>query len=415
MRTVEATAEFREMARGRTDWVQPACILALAVAGVFFIHSAQCYSGSRLWVKQAVWLGLGAGVYTALSRLDYRIFMRCAHWIYWGSVALLAQLALSAPPFRLPLLGVERFHAWRWLDFKFFAFQPAETAKIGVLIMASSVLARSEVGSVGESLRVLVKLFFVILVPFLLIFSQPDLGSVLIFPPMVFSLLYVSKLSGRFFLVACGVFLLMAGVLWLDLGRYQEFLRENQIKAEECRGEYQKQSVIPLKDYQRNRILAFLAPEAVDPKGIGVSWNLRQSLHAVGSGGWTGQGWREGTQAKLGYLPRSVAHNDFIFSVLAEEKGFMGSLLVLGLYFLLVANGLRIAGEARDRFGRLLAAGVSAVFLVHVFINTGMTIGLTPITGLPLPFLSYGGSFVLSCCICQGLLQSVYRHRRDFT
>ena len=128
-----------------------------------------------------------------------------------------------------------------------------------------------------------------------------------------------------------------------------------------------------------------------------------------------GKGWKRGTQAKLGYLPQSVAHNDFIFSVLAEEKGFVGSTVVVGLYALLLANGIRIAGMARDRFGMLLAVGVSVIFAVHIFINIGMTIGLMPITGLPLPFLSYGGSFVLSCCFLQGLLQSVYRYRRDFS
>jgi rod shape determining protein RodA len=158
-----------------------------------------------------------------------------------------------------------------------------------------------------------------------------------------------------------------------------------------------------------------VAPEIVDPKGIGVSWNLRQSLISVGSGGLLGKGWGEGTQAKLGYLPQSVAHNDFIFSVLAEEKGFLGSMVVIGLYGVLLGNGIRIAGMARDRFGMLLAVGATAILVVHIFINVGMTINLMPITGLPLPFLSYGGSFILSCCILQGLVQSVFRYRRDFS
>ncbi len=170
-----------------------------------------------------------------------------------------------------------------------------------------------------------------------------------------------------------------------------------------------------MKDYQRNRLLSFVAPEVIDPQGIGVSWNYRQSLISVGSGGLAGKGWLEGTQAKLGYLPQTVAHNDFIFSVLAEEKGFLGSLLILSLFTVIVGNGIRIAGLARDRFGMLLATGVSVLFLVHIFVNIGMTIGLMPITGLPLPFLSYGGSFILSCCILQGFLQSIYRYRRKFS
>jgi rod shape determining protein RodA len=147
---------------------------------------------------------------------------------------------------------------------------------------------------------------------------------------------------------------------------------------------------------------------------VGIGWNLNQSLISVGSGGFSGKGWTQGTQAKLGYLPRAVAHNDFIFSVLAEEKGFLGSISVLGLFGMVLWNGIRIAGLARDRFGTLLALGVTVLFAVHVFVNIAMTIGLVPITGIPLPFISYGGSFALSCCVLQGLVQSVYRFRKEF-
>ena len=165
----------------------------------------------------------------------------------------------------------------------------------------------------------------------------------------------------------------------------------------------------------RNRILAFVAPDVADPQGIGVNWSREQSLIAVGSGGLAGKGLGQSTQAKLGYLPSSVAHNDFIYSVLAEEKGFLGGALVLCLLAAVVGNGFRIASQARDRFGMLLAAGVSVIFMTHIFINIGMTLGITPVTGLPLPMLSYGGSFVISCCVLQGLLQSIYRFRKDFS
>ena len=153
-------------------------------------------------------------------------------------------------------------------------------------------------------------------------------------------------------------------------------------------------------------------PDKVDPMGIG--WNSRQSLISVGSGGLVGKGWTEGNQAKLGWLPRAVAHNDFIFSVIAEERGFLGSITVIGLFGVVLWNGLRIAGIARDRFGALLALGVTILMTVHVFVNIAMTIGLVPVKGIPLPFISYGGTFVLSCCLLQGLVQSVYRFRRDF-
>jgi rod shape determining protein RodA len=240
---------------------------------------------------------------------------------------------------------------------------------------------------------------------------------------MVFSMLYVSRLSGKFFAGSLGLFLLIVGLVALDTWRYESFIdsRASAYKSDGAqyanrflieRGNYQKQSWFPLHDYQRERILSFVDPDKVDPMGIG--WNQRQSLISVGSGGLAGKGWTEGTQARLGYLPRAVAHNDFIFSVIAEEKGFLGSITVLSLFGLMLFNGIRIAGLSKDRFGTLLALGVTVLFLVHVFVNIAMTIGLVPITGIPLPFISYGGSFVLSCCLLQGLVQSVYRFRKDF-
>ena len=356
-------------------------------------------------MKQIVWIILGIGVYTLVSLINYQIFLEKGHWIYCASIFLL--LLLWTP------LGEVRNNARRWLDFGYFLFQPSEAAKIGSLIMVSSILARSEIGSIKDSLKVIAKVTIVILIPILLIFKQPDLGSALIFPPMIFSLLFISKLSKRFFAVIFAVFLLLIGILSLDIYKYYTYLRENNINVYDS--EYQSHSWLPLKDYQRNRLLAFIAPEAVDPRGIGVSWNQRQSHITVGSGGALGKGWTEGTQAKLGYLPQSVAYTDFIFSVLAEEKGFLGSIFVIGLYFVLLCNGIRIAGMAQDRFGMLLAVGVSVIFIVHIFINIGMTIGIMPITGLPLPFLSYGGSFIISCCILQGLVQSVFRYRREIS
>jgi rod shape determining protein RodA len=249
----------------------------------------------------------------------------------------------------------------------------------------------------------------------LLILLQPDLKSAIVLPPMVFSMLYVSRLSTRFFAGALGAFMVLVGLVALDASGYVKFVQENKLDFMRDKGRYQETSWLPLKDYQRNRILTFAAPDIIDPQGTGDAWNLNQSLISVGSGGLTGKGWTQGTQAQLGYLPPAVSHNDFIFSVIAEEKGFLGSLTVLGLFGIVLINGIRIAGLARDRFGTLLAVGVTVLFAVHVFVNIAMTIGLVPITGIPLPFISYGGSFVLSCCLLQGLVQSVYRFRKDFT
>lgn len=391
----------------RTDLIQPLCILILSITGIFFIYSTQLYSGGSFWIKQIVWIIIGAFVYTLVSLINYRIFLEKGHWIYGASILLL--LLLWTP------LGEERNNSRRWLDFGYFLFQSSEAAKIGSLVMVSSILARSEIGSIKDSFKVIAKVTIVILIPILLIFMQPDLGSALIFPPMVFSLLYISKLSERFFAIIFGVFILLIGVLSLDIYKYYTYLQENELSIYESTYQKEGHPLLPLKDYQRNRILAFIAPEAVDPRGIGVSWNQRQSHITVGSGGALGKGWTEGTQAKLGYLPQTVAYTDFIFSVLAEEKGFLGSIFVIGIYVVLVCNGIRIAAMAQDRFGMLLVVGVCVIFMVHIFINVGMTIGLMPITGLPLPFLSYGGSFIISCCILQGLVQSVFRYRRDIS
>ena len=295
--------------------------------------------------------------------------------------------------------------------------QPTEGAKIGTLIMAASILARSEIGSVRDSLLVLTKVAGVFLLPMLLIFLQPDLGSSLVFPPMIFALLYVSRLSEKFFMSAFAVFAIALAVVGADIYGYSQHL-EAQREAERAGNTVVVEdynSLLPLQNYQRNRILTFVAPDVVDPSGTGASWNANQAKISAATGGLSGKGVFKGTQAQLGYLPQAVAHNDFIFSVIAEETGFLGSAFIVGLFCLMVANGIRIAGLARDRFGMQLAIGVSILFLVHFFINIGMTIGITPITGLPLPFLSYGGSFVLSCFILQGLVQSVYRYRKDFS
>ena len=396
---------FKTTTRGRWDLLTPFALAVLSLFGVFFIYSAQLSVHGDNWIAQLVWLTAGALVYVAVSLIDYRFWLSVAHWFYL--VALLPLLLVL-----LPGIGSERYGATRWLDFGFFAFQPSETAKVAVLLITASLLIRSEIGTVRQSLGVLGKLALAVGVPMVLILLQPDLKSAIVLPPMVFSMLYVSKLSSRFFAGALGAFLLVITIVAWDTWRYAAFMEAHGYSYIADRGKYDPHSLVPLHDYQRNRIISFVAPDKIDPMGIG--WNQRQSLISVGSGGLTGKGWTEGTQAQLGYLPRSVAHNDFIFSVIAEEKGFLGSLTVLGLFGIVMFNGIRIAGLARDRLGTVIAIGVTVLFAVHVFVNIAMTIGFVPITGIPLPFISYGGSFVLSCCLLQGLVQSVWRFRKDF-
>jgi rod shape determining protein RodA len=403
-RGIDLRGFFKLTTRENFDWITPACLAVLCLFGVFFIYSAQLASGREQWLQQLIWIGAGAALYIAVSLLDYRLWLRWSHWVYLASLILLVLVLI-------PGIGDTRgMGARRWLNIGV-SFQPSESAKLAVLIITASTLTGAKIGTVRDSLQTLVKLALAAGIPMVLILAEPDLGTALVIAPMVFAMLYFSNLSTRFFAAAVGVFALLVGVVALDTWRYASFLEEHHLSPSSDRGAYEAHSWLPLHDYQRNRVLAFVAPDKIDPTGIG--WNQRQSLISVGSGGLTGKGWAEGTQAKLGYLPRSIAHNDFIFSVIAEEKGFLGSITVIGLFGVVLWNGIRIAGLARDRFGALLALGVTVLIGVHVFVNIAMTIGLVPVTGIPLPFISYGGTFVLSCCLLQGLVQSVYRYRRD--
>ncbi len=404
LRNLDLASFFKLTTREHFDRITPICIAGLSLFGIVFIYSAQLASGKTQWMQQVAYLGIGATLYLATSLLDYRIWLRFAHWVYVVAILLLILVLI-------PGLGTTHgMGARRWIDVGL-AFQPSEFAKVAVLFATASILTGNRLGTVKDSLQVLFKLALAVGLPMLLIIAEPDLGSALVIAPMVFAMLFVSNLSLRFFAGALGAFALLVGIVALDVWRYSNFMEENHLDYSRDRGAYEKHSLLPLKDYQRNRVLAFAMPDKVDPMGIG--WNSRQSLISVGSGGLIGKGWTEGTQAKLGYLPRAVAHNDFIFSVIAEEKGFLGSITVVGLFGVVLWNGLRIAGLARDRFGALLALGVTVLIAVHVFVNIAMTIGLVPVKGIPLPFISYGGTFVLSCCLLQGLVQSVYRFRRD--
>ena len=183
---------------------------------------------------------------------------------------------------------------------------------------------------------------------------------------------------------------------------------------------------IKLEDYQRRRLLVYFNRDfasrdatpaerkAAEHLQARDRYNVEQALISVGSGGIWGKGWRNGTQTSLGYLPRAGAHNDFLFSVLAEESGFFGSLVVLGLYATILFSGIKIAGEARDGLGRILASGIVALLFTHLFVNIGMNVGLMPVTGIPLPLLSAGGTSVLCSLIAIGILQNIHLHRRHY-
>jgi rod shape determining protein RodA len=392
------------------DWINPLCMLVLATLGVAFIYSSQLAVGGNQWAYQIVWLAGGLVIYVLTAITDYRILLRLAPWLYGGSILALSGLLILAKV--APSIAPTRFGASRWIDLGAFSAQPSELAKVAILITICVFLSRADMRGYKKGFRALLVIGLLLGLPIVLILLQPDLGSAMVILPMTFAILFVSNLPARFFVIGAGLVGIVLGIVAWDIARYDRFLTENQLSPMRDRGVYEQVSWVPLFDYQRNRILAFVAPDRVDPLGIG--WNLRQSLISIGSGGLTGKGWTEGTQARLGYLPRGVAHNDFIFPVLAEEIGFVGSVTVLTLFGVLLVNGIRIASNARDRLGLLLAVGVSTLFAVHIFVNIAMTVGLMPIKGLPLPMMSYGGSFILSCCFLQGIIQSVHRFRQAY-
>jgi rod shape determining protein RodA len=392
--------------QSRLERVQIAALFGLMVFGALFVYSATMVSESasaapwynQSWFRQIVWYALGIGAAATLCCVDYHTLSRWAMVAYWASVLMLAVVLF---------FGTVRFGARRWFDLGFFSLQPSEFAKLAFILAQAHFLSRPT-----EELRVLMnfwKSLGMMLLPFVLILKEPDLGSALVLLPTGLAMLYVAGTPRRYLVRLLGG----VGVLGAL------FLVDALFAPPNWR--------IKLEDYQRRRLMVYFGKEDSPPAGASkadrerlrqqqfdYSHNVRQALISVGSGGLTGKGWRQGTQNALGYLPRPVAHNDFIFSVIAEESGFVGSVIVLALYGAVLFTGIKIAGQARDRLGKLMAVGVVTLLFSHVFINIGMNIRIMPVTGVPLPLLSYGGSSVLGSLIAMGLLQNVYIYRKAY-
>ncbi|MEK7684508.1 MAG: FtsW/RodA/SpoVE family cell cycle protein [Verrucomicrobiota bacterium] len=385
----------------RVDWLLLGALLGLMLLGLAFIYSASTVNDpqSRLYLKQGLCYLLGLGAAVVLCLCDYHLLARWSLVAYWIMILLLLAVLI-------PGLGTMRGGARRWFDFGLLQFQPSEFAKLAFIFMQANFLSRPV-----EELRrlgVFLKALGLTLLPFLLILKEPDLGSALVLLPISLVMMFVAGVPVRFLRRLVGGFALLVALLLVDI----LFAPPDwQIR---------------LEDYQKHRLLVYFGKDFAPPNATTAerqrarylqrqkSYNVEQALISVGSGGWTGTGWRQGTQNALGYLPRGVAHNDFIFSVIAEEKGFLGSVTVLTLYTVVLFSGIKIAGQARDRLGKLLAVGVVALLFSHVFINIGMNIRLMPVTGIPLPLLSYGGSSVLCSLIAAGILQNVYLYRRSY-
>jgi rod shape determining protein RodA len=269
---------FKTTTRGRWDLLTPIALFGLGLFGILFIYSAQLPVHGSSWEMQLIWLTMGALIYLGVSLVDYRIWLSITHWFYLGCLLPLVVVLF------LPNSNNEKWGSQRWIDFGFFSFQPSESAKIAVLLVTASILIRNEIGTVRQSFGVLGKLALAVGAPMFLILLQPDLKSAIVLPPMVFSMLYVSKLSSRFFAAALGAFLFIVSVVAWDTYRYEDFMESHNYSYMNDRGKYEPHSWVPLKDYQRNRIISFVSPDKIDPMGIG--WNQRQSLISVGSGGF---------------------------------------------------------------------------------------------------------------------------------
>jgi rod shape determining protein RodA len=380
----------------------------LASVGVAMIWSAGQLdvpsAVTGIWQRQAIWLAVAAVVFLGVTRVPLRWVESASSVVYAVSIGLLVLVLLvgSGP-------GTNS-----WLRFGSFSLQPAEVAKLGTLLMLARVLS----GKPEPETRLsgLWRPMLLTLVPFGLVLLQPDLGSAITFGVILVAALYWARipLFTIFMLVSAGVSLLLGFEaivwgIWFVLVIVLMFLRRPYLwegvavgAANLAAGALGTPLWNQLAPYQQNRLLVFLDP-GLDPRGAG--WHLIQSQVAIGSGGLLGQGFGDGPQKRLSFLPEQ--HTDFIFSVVGEELGFFGVMVLLALFAWLLKRLIDAASGSTNEFGGIVVFCVFAVWFAHLLINVGMTVGLMPVTGLPLPFLSYGGSFLVMTFVGVGLASRV--------
>jgi rod shape determining protein RodA len=348
------------------DWALLGAVLALCLVGLAMIYSATGGAGRVFWMQvYAIVLGLGA--LAACLTVDYRSLADRSHLIYLGIILLLVAVLFT---------GAVRGGSRRWLDLGVFNLQPSEFAKVAIALVLAKLLGESRRATLTN--QDLIFAGVLVAVPLLLIVRQPDLGTAVTLLPVLLVVTVAAGLPLRYLGALALVTVLVAPVAW-QFG---------------------------LEDYQRSRIATFLDP-AQDPRGAG--YQQIQARITVGAGGLWGKGFMEGTQGQLRFLP--VAHNDFIFSVLAEEQGFAGVIVALALYLFVILRVLDAARLARDRQGAYLVLGLLACFAFQVVYNITMSAGLAPVKGLTLPLMSYGGSSMIATLVAFGLILNVRMHR----
>lgn len=351
----------------RFDYVLLLTVILLTVFGIIMISSATASAryGSWPYLKQQI-IALGLGLFTILilTLIDYDWWGKLYLFIYVFSNALLVAVLIFG-------FGEETAGARSWLSIAGFNFQPSEIAKIGIIISVAKIIDNNK-----ERINELFTLFKILAfagVPIALIAKQPDAGTASVFIFFIAIMLFVAGLDWKYILYSAIAALMSAPLLWFTLA-----------------------------DYQKDRILNFLDPTR---DALNSGYQLAQSIIAIGSGKIFGRGLYEGVQTQLGFLPE--VQTDLIFAVIGEELGLLGGLLLIFLYLVLFMRLIRIAKKTEDLFGSLMVIGITAMMAFHIFENVGMTMGLLPITGIPLPFISYGGTFLLVNMICIGIALSV--------
>ncbi|MCQ2373865.1 MAG: rod shape-determining protein RodA [Phascolarctobacterium sp.] len=358
--------DFKRILKNLDWWLIGAVILLMA-AGLVLIDSAThsfAVSTGKAWhvQRQSMFMIIGIIMVIISLKFDYQDLKSYAKPLYIFNLVLL--IAVMA-------FGKTQLGAQRWIQIGSFSFQPSEFSKVFLIIcLADFIDKRTEW---LEEFKDYVPIFLYILIPFVLVMKQPDLGTSLTFIAIFIGMIFICGFKWKWIACCTVSFVALMPVFWMIL-----------------------------KDYQKNRIRVFLNPE-LDPYGSG--YHVIQSKIAIGSGALFGKGWLEGTQSQLNFLPEN--HTDFIFAVAGEEFGFIGTLCIILLYLIIIWRGITIALNAPDNFGTLLAVGVTSMFMFHILVNIGMTAGIMPVTGVPLPFLSYGVSSLTTNMMLIGILLNI--------
>ncbi|MGI6547097.1 MAG: rod shape-determining protein RodA [Bacillota bacterium] len=356
------------------DFTMLVTAMAIMAFGVIVIWSA---SPAHLH-RQVIWVVLGLGLVAATLTINYSDLTRFANIIYVLNLGLLGAVAIA---------GRTGMGAQRWIAIGSFEFQPSELAKIAIIITLAAYLSRRE-GKMDDWPSFFWP-FLHVAPPMLLIMMQPDLGTSLVFAAVLAGMMFVAGAPVKKLAITFGGGL-TAIVAWISLHlRFPEAIW------------------IPLKEYQLKRLVVFLDPGIAPLK---EGYHIIQSRIAIGSGGFLGKGLFNGTQTRLSFLPEQ--HTDFIFAVVGEELGFIGGAVLIFLLLLFLLRGLKAATQTEDMFGTLIVTGIVSMWAFQIVVNIGMTIGVMPVTGIPLPFVSYGGSSLLANCIALGLLQGVFMRRQ---